>query len=254
MRNTTWQAYSQKLQYVVDALGTRRLRELTTQDIQRFYADLGQRVSARSVNHVHRVFSQALSDAEDWGLIAKSPSWHAKPPRVTEPELHVPALHEARALLHAVDGHRVEALWIWLVFTGTRRGEALGLRWMDIDWEANQAHIRQALIGEGSARQLGPVKTTTGVRVIDLTDVVIKTLRKHRQQQRLERLRAGSQWEESGLVFTTRQGKWLDPQNIYRDFKHALKEAGLSSSIRIHDLRHYGLTTIMRSHPQSSAI
>ncbi len=81
----------------------------------------------------------------------------------------------------------------------------------------------------------GPVKTATGMRVIDLTVVVTQALR---QQQRLERLRDGNEWEDSGLVFTTRQGKWLDPQIVYRDFKLVLKKAGLPSSIRLHDLRH----------------
>ena len=51
-------------------------------------------------------------------------------------------------------------------------------------------------------------------------------------------MRAGAEWEESGLVFTTRHGKWLDPQNVYRDSKLVLERAGLPSTIRLHDLRH----------------
>ncbi|MCY0864467.1 MAG: tyrosine-type recombinase/integrase [Sulfobacillus sp.] len=239
IRPTTWRAYEQKLRYAVEALGTRRLRDLTTQDIQRFYADLGQRVSARTVTHVHRVLAQALSDAEDWNLIPRNPARRAKPPRVVDPDLHVPTIEESRQLLRAVEGHRLRALWIWLVFTGTRRGEALGLRWSDIDWERRQAVIRQALTGEARTRALGPVKTRTGVRVIDLPDVVMQALRQHRQQQRLERLAAGSAWANADdLVFTTRLGKWLDPQNVYRDFKTVLRKAGLPATIRLHDLRH----------------
>ncbi len=112
VRNTTWTAYRQKLQYVVSALVTRLLHEVTTQDIQALYANLGQQISPRSVNHVHRVLSQALGDAEDWNHILKNPARRAKPPRVTEPELRVPTMDESRILLEAVKGHRFEALWI----------------------------------------------------------------------------------------------------------------------------------------------
>jgi hypothetical protein len=67
-------------------------------------------VSARTVTHVHRVLSQALSDAEAWDLIARNPARRAKPPRVVDPELHVPTVQESRQLLCAVEGHRLRAL------------------------------------------------------------------------------------------------------------------------------------------------
>ncbi len=115
----------------------------------------------------------------------------------------------------------------------------MGLRWSDIDWDRQQAATRQALTGEARARALGPVKTRTGVRVIDLRDVVLQALRQHRQQERLERLAAGNaRCNTDDLVFTTRQGRWPDPQNVYRDFKAVLRHAGLPTTIRLHDLRH----------------
>ena len=56
-------------------------------------------------------------------------------------------------------------------------------------------------------------------------------------RHRRERLVAGSRWEESGLVFTTREGKPLDPANARREFYGLLRAAQLPR-VRIHDLRH----------------
>jgi hypothetical protein len=80
-------------------------------------------------------------------------------------------------------------------------------------------------------------KTKQSRRTFALADNVVKALRKQRKAQLEERLLAGTDWKQSGLLFTTRTGRPLDGVNVTRDFKRMLKRAGLPVR-RFHDLWH----------------
>jgi integrase len=224
------------------SLGAKALRAVTTQEIQQLYGRLGETLSAQSIVHVHRVLREALQSAEDWDLILKNPARRVTLPKVPRPDLYVPTAEEAVRFMQAADSHRLRALWIWLVRNGTRMGEALGARWEDIDWERRTVRIQQALTGVGRQRLLGPVKSRDGFRIVELSDVMVDALRQHRNRQQAERRLAGTQWVETGLIFVTRHGSWLDSRNVHRDFKLMLKRAELPSKIRPHDMRHFMAT------------
>lgn len=241
-RPTTWRGYQQKLQYVIKALGDRPLRAITTQDIQQLYGRLGSQLGAQSIVHVHRVFRQALQAAEDWDLLPKNPARKVTSPKVPRPDLRVPTAEEAQRFMLAAESHRLRALWIWLALNGTRMGEALGTRWDDVDWERRTVRIQQNLTGVGRQRQLGPVKSRDGFRIIELSNDMMAALKEHQATQEQERLVAESAWQETGLIFVTRKGAWLDPRNVHRDFKRMLAQAELPSKIRPHDMRHFMAT------------
>jgi integrase len=180
-RPTTWRGYRQKLSYVIDGLGSRPLRSVTTQEIQRLYGQL--QLGAQSIVHVHRVFRQALQSAEDWDLILKNPARKVTLPKVPRPDLRIPTVEEARKFMEVADSHRFRALWYWLALNGTRMGETLGVRWDDVDWDRRTVRIQQNLTGEGKQRALGPVKSRDGFRVIELSDFMVTVLKTHRGDQ-----------------------------------------------------------------------
>lgn len=230
----TMRSYRQMGKHAIKALGEKRLMAVGTLDLQGLCGTLLQRgLSARTVRYVHGVVKQALKDAEDWGLINSNPADKVKPPRLERRELQVPTPQESAMLLQATLGLRLYPLWAWLSLTGTRKGEALGLRWSDINWSAGTATIQRTFGG-----RLGPTKTANSTRTISLAPHLLELLKRRRHDQRLERLAAGSDWKETGLVFTTRVGTPINPRNASRDFKLALKLAGLSLAYRVHDLRH----------------
>ena len=241
-RPSTWRGYQQKLQYVIKGLGDEPLRAITTQDIQQLYGRLGKELGAQSIVHVHRVFRQALQAAEDWDLILKNPARKVTLPKVPRPDLRIPTAEEAQRFMRAADSHRLRALWLWLALNGTRMGEALGARWDDVDWDRRAVRIQQNLTGEGKQRALGPVKSRDGFRVIELSDFMVAALKTHQTNQQQEQQLVGEQWQESGLIFVTRKGTWLDPRNVHRDFKKMLKKAALPLKIRPHDMRHFMAT------------
>ena len=243
IRETTFRGYQSKLAHVHRGLGSKSLASITAEDLQRFYGRLGSEedahLSAQSIVHVHRVWRLALQSAEDWNLIPKNPARKVTLPKVPKPILHIPTMEESRHLLRTARPHRLYALWVWTALVGCRRSESLGLAWRDIDWENQVARIHQALTGEGSDRELGPVKTRDGYRLVSLAPALIDVLKEHRDRQGAEAAASGSQWRnDDGLVFVAEEGQWLFPSNVERTFKDMLTKAGLPRDIRIHDFRH----------------
>lgn len=181
----------------------------------------------------------ALDDAVEWGVIAVNPARKVKVSGVAPAkDLRIPSTGEMAQFVRANQGTRWHPLWAWFTVTGTRLGEALALRWIDIDWDHQETTIRQSLSGDAAKRVIKTPKTVSGIQSIALGPRMVAILRAHQKIQQNLRALAGSEWEESGLVFTTFQGKMLSKRYVEREFKKALMRADLPLSIRIHDLRH----------------
>jgi integrase len=145
---------------------------------------------------------------------------------------------EARHLLDAACGDRLEALYVLAVSTGMREGELLGLKWADVDLEAGALRVRRTLTRSGGKVSLGEPKTKKSRRTVRLTPRAVEALKRHRVRQAGERLKAGSLHEDQGLVFAGEGGGLVNPSNLrQRSFLPLLKWAGLPG-ITFHDLRH----------------
>jgi len=140
-------------------------------------------------------------------------------------------------------GNRLEALFTVALAMGLRQGEALGLRWEDVDWESGLLRVRHSLQRINRKLVLNELKTKSSRRELPLIDVVANSLRAHRSRQRSERLAAGQDWQEIGFVFTTTIGAPLDARNVVRSYHKVLADAGLALR-RFHDLRH-GCATLL---------
>jgi integrase len=155
-------------------------------------------------------------------------------------EMHPLSAHEARKLLNAVKGDRLEALYVLAVHTGMRQGELLGLRWLDIDLENSRVSIRRTLTrADGGKRYiLGDPKTKKSRRTVRLTPQAVEALRQHLTGQMEEIEGLGDVYDDQGLVFTSELGTFINPSNLrQRSFTPLLKRAGLPQ-ITFHDLRH----------------
>lgn len=236
-RTTTVERYRVDIDHIICYLGPLSLAQLTPRHIQELYGRLAtdDGLSPSSIKHVHVVLRAALTDALTWDLLVKDPLRGVTPPQPQPKELVVPSVDEARAFLRAAESHR---LWAFLALSGARKGEALGLQRSDIDWTARTVTIQRTVAGYASKRTVNPPKSRAGRRVIALSEFLLETLRRHLHQQKLERLAAGSRWEEGPWVFTTRHGRWLAPAHVHEQFKRLLTKAGLAPTMRIHDLRH----------------
>jgi integrase len=153
------------------------------------------------------------------------------------PEVQVLTPEQAGTFLKAIKEDRLQALYMAALSLGLRQGEALGLRWQDVDIDQRTLRINHALQRvDGEVRLVEP-KTIRSRRTLPLPESVIQSLRSHRVRQKEERLKAGEHWQEGGFVFTTTIGTPLDPRNVLREYHAALKRTGLPR-FRFHDLRH----------------
>jgi integrase len=125
-----------------------------------------------------------------------------------------------------------------------RIGELLGLKWEDVDLNAETLRVRRTR----SQAKSGPVFTTPKNgkgRQLRLTRRAVEALKSHKAEQNAERLKLGDLWEDNGLIFCTTAGRPLDFRNVATaSFKPLLKEAGLPD-IRFHDLRHTCATLLL---------
>ncbi|MFY9891732.1 MAG: site-specific integrase [Streptosporangiaceae bacterium] len=124
-----------------------------------------------------------------------------------------------------------------LLLYGMRRGEVLGLPWHDIDLERRLLHVRQQLQRINGELHIGPVKTRVGARDLPLLGLASAALTARRTAQDADRTRLGSAWPETGLVFTTRTGRPVEPRNLVRSFTRLCDADGVRK-IRLHALRH----------------
>jgi integrase len=173
-------------------------------------------------------------------------------PRGTRQEPKVLTPEEARRLLDAARGDRLEALYSVALALGLRQGEALGLKWSDIDLDAGSLRVRRAsqrIPHQGT--QLVETKTQRSRRTLFMPPIVISALRAHRARQAMERLAAGEHWVDLDLVFPSAKGTLADGPNITHRFNRLLQRANLAP-MRFHDLRHAcaSLLLVQGVHPR----
>src|SRR5271170_49261 len=96
-------------------------------------------------------------------------------------------------------------------------------------------------------------KSFRGIRTIAMPDCVAIVLCSHRARQASERLLAGCNWEDSGLVFSTGKGTPIEPRRLDAEFKRVLEKAHLPMTIRLHDSRHFAASLLLTQgvHPRT---
>jgi integrase len=145
-----------------------------------------------------------------------------------------------------VRGDRLYALWLVYATTGMRRGEALALRWADLDLEASRATITETVGSVAYAVVRGRPKSDRSRRSVALDPGTVAALRAHRKAQAAERLALGPAYADGGLVFTCEDGTPLHPERVSRLFDGRVRDSGLPR-IRLHDVRHTWATLALRA-------
>lgn len=232
---------------VGDPIGTVPLDRLRPTDVEALLArkrDAGLSASTRRT--IYTVLRAVLDCAVRDGLVARNVAAAVKRPTLDRREARYLSADEVRALLGAADGDRLVPLFLLLLGTGLRRGEGLALRWADVDLDHGHARVRGTLSRVAGGLLVTEPKTERSRRAVPLPDPVVAVLRQHRARQAEERLRAGTAWVDSGLVFTSEVGTPLDPRNALRSLTSAARRAGLSE-VGLHTLRHTAASALIRS-------
>jgi integrase len=264
IRPATHYSYSRNIRlHVVPRLGSVPLRRVDGGLLNALYAELlasgkrsngGGGLSPRTVRYIHTILHRAFKDAVRWGRLARNPADAADPPRASadnRPAMTTWTAEQVRIFLNYIAKHRLYAAFVLLVTTGMRRGEALGLRWTDLDLVAGRASVVQTVIVVNHQVRIGSPKTAAGRRTVALDPFTVTVLREHRQRQLAERLLMGAGFTDHGLVFCRPDGAPLHPERFSRTFSEQASKAGLPP-IRLHDLRHTWATLALTAgvHPR----
>jgi integrase len=240
VRSSTWVGYEIHVRIHLEATVRIPLAKLTPADVRRLVREReADGCSPATIEHTLVVLRMALKQAVADGLLPRNVASLVSAPRRIRHPMTILSSIEARQLRAAAPADELGALWELLLGRGLRLGEALGLRWGDVDLAGRELAVVEQLRpvdrrfrAEGQARlQLVEPKTPESRRTMALPAFVVDALVRHREQT-AERPR-----NVAGYVFTSPRGTPLDPRNVSRAWEAFSTTAGLPR-IRIHDLRH----------------
>lgn len=244
-RIRTYESYQHTVKkYLIPHLGTIQLHKLTPENIQVMVNTLQESGLTRTVEYVRAVLVIALNVAVKWQYIPRNVAAFIDAPKVDKRHIAPLTPEQAKKLLEAVKGDRLEVLYRLALSLGLRRGEVLALRWgEDVELAAGTIRIANQLQRIKGELVFVPPKTPASVRILPLSPVLIDMLREHKRRQDSERTH--KQWQEHDLLFPSTHGTPLDPRNLLRLFKAALEAAQLPATTRFHDLRHSMATFLL---------
>ena len=262
LKASTWDSYSRNIRlHISPKLGPIPLQALTATSLNEFYASLiseGRRdgnggLAPKTVRYLHGIIRKALADAARWNLLQRNVADQADPPaiRSTAPEMTTWTADELTRFLDFVSNDRLYAAWVIAATTGLRRGELLGLRWIDIDLDASRLSVQQTLVSVAYEPRFSVPKTARSRRSVSLDATTVAALRAHRRRQLEERMSWGQAYKDSGLVVTREDGTLVHPDRFTQIFDKHVKHSG-QPRIRLHDLRHTHATLALAAgvHPK----
>jgi integrase len=252
--------------HLVPGVGAHRVDRLEPEHLEKLYARMMENGSSAGTAHqAHRTMRTALNEAVRRGHIVRNPAVLAKPPRLTDEEIEPLTIEEIQRLLTTAARNRNSARWALALALGLRQGEALGLKWADVDLATGRMTIRRNRVrphwehGCGGTCDRKPghcphryntrpdtadTKSRAGRRSIGLPPELIVLLREHQAEQQRERITAGQLWQDGDWLFADPTGCVLNPRTDTKHWKDLLAVAGVRDA-RLHDARHTAATVLL---------
>lgn len=233
--------------HIKPRLGNYRLNALSVRTVQNFVDELcANGTSIATIHQTRKVLSAALTYAMRQEVLSRNVARLVELPRYRSQEAQYWTPQETARFLEAAQADPLYPVFVLLALYGLRRGEAIGVRWCDVDFDRSVVRIRQQIQRiDGQLRQV-ELKTETSERDEPLLATVRKVLLRQRQRQAAARVEAGTEWhgaaDDTELIFTTRTGRPLESHNVARSFMRICQDNGLRR-ITMHGLRHSSATT-----------
>jgi integrase len=238
IEDTTAENYEMNIRvHIVPCLGNIPLQKLTMSDVQEFFnakATSGRMdgkeggLSPRTLQLVHTILHKSLNQAVKEGLIYRNPAQGTTLPKNVKKKPVYWNTDEVDSFLDVAEGDRLFPAFYMELGTGLRRGELLGIMWIDIDFQVKTATIHRQLVklGNGYTFHEYP-KTEAGERVVTLPDDVIETLLFHKRRQDNEKAFCGAAYQGHDLVFCWEDGRPINPKSFAKHFHSLVEKAGV---------------------------
>jgi integrase len=245
--------YEDRVERIPAWLGDVELGALRAEHVATWQTELLTTLSAQTVAATRSTLRSITEEAVNLDLVSTNPVSRVRPPRVTRPQRRALTAEQGRALVSAAAAQRLGAAVALLFVQGWRVSEVLGLAWGDVDLDAGVCEVRRACsYADGVGMVLGPPKTEEAIGRHHLTPVVVELLRRRRQEQLEDRVRAGQAWASHtyagrpiDLVFTTAAGGLLLRQTVAKAVSAAAERAGIDpAGLGIHAGRSTAITAL----------
>jgi len=246
VRPSTYHGYEVQVRvHIKPSLGRTPLDRLEPTHVQALInAKLKEGLSPKTVHYMYSTLRNALNQAVRWEYVTRNVAAVVGGPRMERYEIQPFTREEAHKFLAAVKGNRLEALYTVALTMGLRQGEALGLRWRDVDLDMGSIRVNKQLQRIDRKYQLTELKTSRSRRTLVVPAAILGSLRQHKDVQDAERRTAGQAWRDTDLVFARRWGYPLSSSVVTHRFQELLERIGLPKR-RFHDLRHSCATLLL---------
>ena len=223
-------------------IGYLPLQKVSPSDIKGLESELsGQGMAASGVELVHTVLSGAFKYALGLEVVWRNPAQGVRPPKRPQRDTAVHEVDSVRRVLRKGrdEGHALFAALHLIAYSGIRRGEALGLRWSDVDLDEGIFTVNRSLVRtQRKGLVLQPTKTDRSRRRIDIDSDTIAVLKAHHVRQMEHQLMLAGSYEDKSLVFPDPLGRPLNPMALTRAFQGLAAKEGLNLT-SLHSLRHF---------------
>lgn len=223
---------------IIPVIGHYKIQQIKPLTITRFYNDLSATYSTDYVRHIHAILRKAFEQAVKWELISQNPINKVDPPKLRKTNMQTWDMDQCLQFLENSKSHVHYIIFSLAIHTGMRKGEILGLRWKDIDFENKTISIQQTVNWTPS---LGIIfqdtKTANSSRRISIGDMLIQDLREVELTIQNRKNDTISTYMDYDLVCCYKNGEPVKPRRVTEMFELLTKKADLPK-IRFHDLRH----------------
>lgn len=182
------------------------------------------------------LLKKALGYAVEMKMIKESPIYSIRLPKEKRKKTRVYDQAQISALLKAVNGDVIEPGVVLSIAFALRRGEALGLRWTDIDLERRVLIIQNTITKVRQTVEKGP-KSENSLREFKISDRIYQYLQELKKRQCSDRELAGNSYIETNYLMRYADGSPISCSTYNLRFKELL-EKNMLPPIRLHDLRH----------------
>ena len=245
--------------HVSPKLGSIPLSQLETRHVQAFYSRLrvdgrikgDSPLSSTTIRYCHTILSEAINHAVKMGLVARNVAQAADLPKPENRAMPTLAPDDVPKFLQFAEETPYFIFFYTLLYTGMRRGEALALKWKNLDPDLATVSVVESGYKLKKEYIIKEPKTPHSRRQIALSPTLAIALRKHREREEAVRLTLGRPLSDQDFVFAHPDGTPLAPDTVTHAFAKILARAGLPH-VRLHDLRHTHATIMLRAgvHPK----
>lgn len=257
LKPSTLKRLKQTQERTYTALGHLYAHKITTRQVQSFINNLSEdgvnkKTGGGMSTKSQQLYLNFLSDVFQYGLkhgiVTQNPCRNVSTIKRPKVEREMLSPEQAGEFLMALEDAPIkyQAFFSLAIYGGFRRGEILGLRWSDVDFDNRIISINRTAFYDGGSMKTAAPKTKTSRRSLKLPEIVFQTLREHRTEQLKDRLKLGDAWHDSDCLFTSWDGQPMG-ENTANHWLEKFCSAHGFPKVCIHSFRHLNASLLISS-------